>query len=108
VETDGQCHILSHQQVGKLEYLWHRCPLRRGNSASLEGCFQQKDSGACPPSGTHPWVECLLQERPKGCLEALCMGVCRLTMSDKKKELMMEAPFGSEDQDPFPSSRWRS
>jgi hypothetical protein len=34
------------------------------------------------------------------------MGVYRF--NDKKKELMMEIPFGSNDQDPFPSSRWRS
>jgi hypothetical protein len=36
------------------------------------------------------------------------MGVYKLTTSDKKKELMMEIPFGSEDQDPFLSSQWRS
>jgi hypothetical protein len=56
---------------------------------------------------THPQVECPLQERPKGCLEALCMEVHRLTMSNRKKGLMMNIPIGSEDWDPFLSSRWR-
>jgi hypothetical protein len=39
-----------------------------------------------------------------GCLKALCVGVCILTMSNKRKELMMEIPIGSEDPDPFLSS----
>jgi hypothetical protein len=71
---------------------------------SLEGFFQRKDSGACPPSGTHPQVECPLQERPKGCLEALCMEVHGLAKSDKKKGVMMNIPLGLEDWDPFLSS----
>jgi hypothetical protein len=39
--------------------------------------------------------------------KALCMEVHGLTMSDKKKGLMMNIHLGLEDWDPFLSSRWR-
>jgi hypothetical protein len=77
--------------VGRPGYLrcqlGHWCPLSLGDSASLEGFFQQKDSGACPPLGTRSQVECPLQGRPKGHLEAPCMELCGLTMNDKRKNL---------------------
>jgi hypothetical protein len=45
-----------------------------------------------------------MQERLKGCLEALYMEVRGLMMSDKQNGLMTNIPLESEDWDPFPSS----
>jgi hypothetical protein len=112
LEIDGKHHVVSHRQAEKLGYSCHRlghgCLLRLGDSASLEVFSQQEDLGACPPSGTLSRVVCPLQERLKECPEVLCMKVYELTMSDKKKRLMMNIPLGSKDWDPFLGSRWTS
>jgi hypothetical protein len=91
LEIDWRHHTSSQQYVGKSDYLRHQlghwCPLSPGDSASLEGFFEQRDLGDCSPLGTHSQVECSLQERPKGYLEALCMEVCGLTTNSKRKNL---------------------
>jgi hypothetical protein len=107
-----QHHMLSWWRLEKGKHCLHQwnpwCILDMGVSKSPARIFWQKDSGACPPLGTHLQARCSLHTRPRGCLEALCIEALGLTNKQPKKMFKSSLPFLSEDWNPFSSPRWRS